>query len=104
MRKSFEKLKTLSVHMEEREYKWVELQARGSVSSWARGILLAGMPSESTGAVEGVQFSSLPNPIARKTEKLENESISAAPKQKTCPHGKAKDYYCGMCQGKANVE
>lgn len=116
MKRMFTSRKTISVHVEESEYKWIELQASGNMSEWCREIILGVMPERSgtdIPAVHGgvaskmkarqVSTSEEPKGTGRKPPKdrdmadhVESESHTIICK---CGHSKYKHRDCiGVCQ------
>lgn len=120
--KQFDARKRITVYLSAEEYAAIEARANGSVSSYARKVLLGDEKHEAN-RVPDVQ----PSPAIRETSRRESvsdrdtsESASKksvmdrlpvvgqpvpAPKAnaRTCKHGTAQGYRCWQCGGKADV-
>ena len=120
--KQFDARKRITVYLSAEEYAAIEARANGSVSSYARKVLLGDEKHEAN-RVPDVQ----PSPAIRETSRRESvsdrdTSESASKKSvmdrlpsvgerhvarkgaKTCAHGTAQGYHCWQCGGKANVQ
>ena len=97
MKHKFTARKTISVHVEEAEWKWIELQADGNVSEWCRELLLADYPADLIGAQVEVEEAPKRRRVVVKGKKAENP-------KKSCRHGKTVGEYCGFCYGPAKME
>jgi hypothetical protein len=97
VRKKFDTRKSLTVHLEEAELKWVELQADGNISEWCREKLLADFngaePRRAVGAPEKKGHRSRPKMVE---EHAQGPHVDA-PLSAEMPTAPTKIAIAGIC-------
>ena|ERR1700689_4069658 len=89
----------LKIYLQPDEYSRFEKLCGDNMSEWARQILLAGTGGDAT--CHQTEALSQPSGV-RKAAATTERSVSKT-SGKTCVHGKAKGWNCGMCGGLAQV-
>jgi len=94
MKKIFGARKAITVSLEEADYKWVELQAGGNVSGWARDRILSGKKKSEIATVSNYKTRKLPagTGLGDISELIPSPNVCA-----NCEHPKSKHGGFGTC-------
>lgn len=109
--KQFDTRKRITVYLSAEEYAAIERRANGSVSSYARKVLLAEENEQATPIPDVRPDAAIRPNVGRKpvpSSALDRlpvmgERLPAKSAARTCKHGTAQGYRCWQCGGKANV-
>jgi len=113
MKHKFTARKTISVHLEEAEWKWIVLQSDGNVSEWCREQLLADYENGGVQDVREVAEVHVSGGRERYPERISQLDIpvvgetrpgTGKDRTKVCKHNVGKGWRCWQCGGLAVIE